>query len=576
MLFVYVLILIISFLPSDTPYKKNNKIKVHSEGTEKGHYLEWEGKPILLIGDSITQGWMECGENFNQVAYVDALASRGINLLMLWSYIGTNADMQERDSRIGYNAPEIWPWEGSPDDSTFNLNSFNQKYFDRLKNLVAYAELKNIIVLITVHDGWIKRNFNGHPFNSKLGNGPLRLNKQYVVLSDYNKELPPIYNSNWNWTEKNQYFQERFCEKLITELNQYSNVIYEMFNEGEWYDPSLRYKHEVHFINFFHSRCSNLILSNIEYYPKGTSPHNDSKVNVITLHRSWIQNFNDFRKGFYKNPPKPYLLSEPVRGWKGNDSLYIIRKSMWGIALSGAGWVNQNDCSFGWDTNTAIYSKKNIRDSAYNFCGICSRFFNSSDIDFSSMKPISHVSSSNICLGNPGFEYIIYIPENRYDKNTVKVKLKKPNYYKINWFNPRSGEEFYTGFFNDSLYNLLPPDKEDWVLHLKIKSQNIGGKIVKALERKSEEIVNNFSVNTNYTSPISSDIVITFSIPFDQDVSLVLYNEEGKVFKTLLNENLLKGKYDLKLNSKSLRSGIYYYKLITENQNFVSKMIIIN
>lgn len=35
-----------------------------------GHWLEFRGKPILLVGDSITQGWMELGTDFDQEAYL--------------------------------------------------------------------------------------------------------------------------------------------------------------------------------------------------------------------------------------------------------------------------------------------------------------------------------------------------------------------------------------------------------------------------------------------------------------------------------------------------------------------------
>jgi hypothetical protein len=95
-----------------------------------GHWLQFRGRPILLVGDSITQGWMELGTNFDQKAYLDALARRGINVLLLWSYIGI-VD-QTADPRIGYDAPELWPWaraKASPD-------AFPDAYFDRLHGLI--------------------------------------------------------------------------------------------------------------------------------------------------------------------------------------------------------------------------------------------------------------------------------------------------------------------------------------------------------------------------------------------------------------------------------------------------------
>ncbi len=94
------------------PLLASDQMTVLQSGSQAGHYLVWKGKPRLLIGDSVTQGWMESGANFDQRGYVDALAARGINLLMLWAYKGTNAQLQRRDARIGYDAPELWPWAG--------------------------------------------------------------------------------------------------------------------------------------------------------------------------------------------------------------------------------------------------------------------------------------------------------------------------------------------------------------------------------------------------------------------------------------------------------------------------------
>lgn len=51
------------------------------------------------------------------------------------------------------------------------------------------------------------------------------MNSQYVELTDYNNEMPPVFNPNWTRQEKAQYFQERFMERLINELNGFSNFL---------------------------------------------------------------------------------------------------------------------------------------------------------------------------------------------------------------------------------------------------------------------------------------------------------------------------------------------------------------
>jgi len=451
--------------PSLAQADSTGKISVLRTGEQPGHYLVRNGEPLLVVGDNLTQGWMESGPHFNYQGYVDALASRGLNVLMIWSYFGTNAALQKGDARIGYDAPEIWPWTGSPDNWTMDLTQFNQAYFDRLKQLVAYAESRGIMVLITVHDGWTKTRFEGHPFNAALGNGPLTNNYQYVELADYDREMPATFSSSWSRQQKNQYFQERFCDKLISELSPYSNVIYEMFNEGHWYDQILRNKHEQHFLKFFRARCGNLLLTNSDEID-GDDPHNDPKVDVVTFHGDWGGRFQDFQAGFNRPPAKPYFQSEPVPGWDGtNVTVDEIRKGVWNVAMAGAGWVNQNDLSFGWNPYAAMASKASLRNQAYDYAGHCARFFNESGINFYDMKPKGSLSSTGICLAQEGMEYAVYAPSG--GTFTLDLSAGAGQTFGIRWYNPRSGQfEYQDSVQGGSGVSLTAPDRNDWVVHL--------------------------------------------------------------------------------------------------------------
>jgi hypothetical protein len=440
---------------------------VQRSGAQAGHYISWRGKPVLFLGDSVTQGWMECGTNFDQTAYVDALASRGVNLLMLWAYKGTCADVQRRDRRIGYDAPELWPWMGSPDDRSFDLRRFNPAYFDRLKALIAHAERKGVAVLITVHDGWTKTCFEGHPFNRALGNGPLADKRQYVELADYDREMPETFDPTWNWPQQNQFFQERFCARLIAALSLCSNVLFEMFNEGEWYEPRQRRRHEKHFLAFFGARCKNLRLSNSDHIARAT-PHRDPNVSVVTLHpQGWVGQFARFEAGFNATPPKPYLYSEPVPEFDGQKpSLDEVRRSVWETALAGAGWVNQNDPSFGWDSRTAIAAKAAARDRAYDVAGHCARFFNTSGVPFWEMQPLGKLSSTGVCLARTGEEYVVYAATN----GAFTVDLSAAPAVKLNacWYDPRTGHfHGQAAVEGGASRRFLPPFRGDAVLHLK-------------------------------------------------------------------------------------------------------------
>ena len=179
-----------------------------------------------------------------------------------------------------------------------------------------------------------------------MGNGPLADRRDYVDLADYDREMPEPFDPEWDWREQNQYFQERFCDRLIAELESCSNVLYEMFNEGEWSG-----RRSATVTNSTTWRSSELVAI-IFCYPtriisRRDDPHTDSKLDVVTLHpKDWVGHFPVFERGFHKTPPKPYLYSEPVPEFDGETpSLDEVRRSVWETALAGAGWVNQNDPS---------------------------------------------------------------------------------------------------------------------------------------------------------------------------------------------------------------------------------------
>ncbi len=447
-------------------YGAGGGVAIYRHGEQAGHYLVWRGRPLLLVGDSVTQGWMESGSDFDQDAYIDALAQRGLNILMLWAYKGTNRDFQTQDARLGYDAPECWPWRGSPDRRNMDLGRFNDTYFARLRALVGRAEQRGLVVLITVHDGWTKTSFAGHPFNRQLGNGPLATREQYVELASYGREMGEALDTGWDWRQRNQYYQERFCARLISELAPYSSVMYEMFNEGEWYDAELRRRHEQHFLAFFRARCTNPLVTNSDHIT-ADDPHRDAKVDLVSLHPlGWTGHAPRFAAGFRTLPPRPYLYSEPVPEFDGETpSLADVRRSMWETALAGAGWVNQNDTSFGWNPKAAIAAKAGVRDQAYDLAGHCARFLARADVHFWEMAPHGELASTGTCLARPGREYLVYAPT----AQTIAVDLVAVGdaALAVRWYDPQTGQlRSSPDVAGGGTATLTPPFAGDAVLHL--------------------------------------------------------------------------------------------------------------
>jgi len=80
----------------------------------------------------------------------------------------------------------------------------------------------------------------------------------------------------------------------------------------------------------------------------------------------------------------------------------------------------------------------------------------------------------------------------------------------------------------------------------------------------------------NYPNPFNPSTNIKFSIPENKAVTLKVYNTLGKEVVSLLNnEPLRAGEYMVTLNAGHLPSGVYFYRLVTDNYSKTMKMMLV-
>jgi hypothetical protein len=93
----------------------------------------------------------------------------------------------------------------------------------------------------------------------------------------------------------------------------------------------------------------------------------------------------------------------------------------------------------------------------------------------------------------------------------------------------------------------------------------------------SDKLPQSFKLLQNYPNPFNGISVIRFSIPqnANENIKLSVYNIQGKLIETLINEAISAGEYEVKWDSKLNASGIYYYKLETRNFSEVKRMVLI-
>jgi len=86
-------------------------------------------------------------------------------------------------------------------------------------------------------------------------------------------------------------------------------------------------------------------------------------------------------------------------------------------------------------------------------------------------------------------------------------------------------------------------------------------------------------LNKNYPNPFNPSTKINYSLKDDGRVSLQIYNIKGQLVKTLVDERKETGNYVVTWNGKdnsrkSVASGVYFYKMKTQNYNSTKKMIL--
>jgi len=199
------------------------------------HYFEFRGKPTVLVTSAEHYGAV-LNLDFDYKTYLDELARHGLNYTRLFS-----GSYVEASGLGDFNIPEntlgpkpgrlLTPWARSDQPgyhrggNRFDLSTWDEAYFSRLKSFLTEAGKRGIVVemtLFTSHyseDGWLSSPL--HPKNNVNRVDSVAKNR---ALTLKNGNLLP--------------FQEALVRKLVREMNAFDNVFFEIQNEP-WADAGV-------------------------------------------------------------------------------------------------------------------------------------------------------------------------------------------------------------------------------------------------------------------------------------------------------------------------------------------------
>ncbi|WP_372904534.1 T9SS type A sorting domain-containing protein [Rhodohalobacter sp.] len=79
----------------------------------------------------------------------------------------------------------------------------------------------------------------------------------------------------------------------------------------------------------------------------------------------------------------------------------------------------------------------------------------------------------------------------------------------------------------------------------------------------------------NYPNPFNPTTTIPYVLPETSDVRLDIYNVSGQLVQTLVNSQQPEGRYNQPFEAGGLASGMYFYRLIVNDNVFVKRLLLV-
>jgi hypothetical protein len=429
------------------------------------HYFLFKNKPAVFITSGEHYGAL-LNLDFNYSKYFKELQSDGLNMTRTFSGVYCE---QPGAFNISNNtlAPKsmkyLTPWARSETPgyknggNKFDLSKWDEKYFERLKDLLQQAAQRNIVIEFTLfcpfyEDGmWAISPM--HPLNNVNSTPDVPRTEVYTI--DKNGSLLT--------------FQKKLVKKIVKEVNIFDNIIFEICNEPYFGGVTMDWQHAI----------ADVIAETENELPKKhlISQNIQNGSSTVTGPHPSVDVFN----WHYAYPPVTvgmnYHLNKPLgdneTGFRGvSDSTY--RFEAWRFMMAGGALFNHLDYSFTpgneagdykYDTATPGGGSNALR-KQFSYL---KKFIEG--VDFIKMRPDTDFFADATIRGNAISEHskqyaAYFINDNNLADITVNIPSGK---YRVTWVDPVSGKYFKSAVAesrNNSLMLKIPAKKEDLAIKI--------------------------------------------------------------------------------------------------------------
>lgn len=200
------------------------------------YFARPDGNAVYLAGSHSWTNLQDVNDGnpprpFDYAAYLDLLAAQGHNIMRLWCWEAARGG----GTAFGFVDPLPYRRTGPGVDALgrprFDLNAFDQRYFDRMRARVIEARARGIYVSVMLWNTWSVHNYTGdaaknpwpyHPYN--------RANNINGVDGDPHRTGTGLGVQTLAVSAVTA-LQEAYLRKVVDTLNDLDNVLYEISNE---------------------------------------------------------------------------------------------------------------------------------------------------------------------------------------------------------------------------------------------------------------------------------------------------------------------------------------------------------
>lgn len=411
-------------------------LRVHP--TNPRYFTDNSGQVILLTGTHTWENLQDAGDTdppvaFDYPGYLDFLVSKNHNFFRLWRWEQARWGSWNGIDTLRYDPqPYLRPGPGTALDGKpkFDLNQFNQAYFDRMRQRIQQAGARGIYVSVMLFDGWSIESKGGwgtnpwqaHPFNqaNNVNNIHGDPNNDGEGLEIQSLSHPPTLA-----------LSEAYVRKVIDTVNDLDNVLYEISNESSPQAIDWQY----HMINLIKSYEA----TKPKQHPVGMTglwpwPNNNREQANAALYASpadWISPAGDL---YYR----PVAAGDKVILADTDHLCGICGDRVWAWISFTKGenpiFMDVWDCSAWWypnDCNRPVWPS--LRDNLGYIRTYAQR------MNLAAMTPQAGLFSTGHGLANltgPNAELLAYLP----DGGSITVDLRDATgTFNVEWLNPQTG-----------------------------------------------------------------------------------------------------------------------------------------